>query len=110
MEDLDFSILGSVHIKGLRVLDPDSNQILTAGIVSVKTNILDILSGDYLFDELRLEDVKANLREGKEGLNINYIIKAFAPKAPPVEDTTSPDVILQFKKVFLRNIDFQFLS
>lgn len=110
IEDLDFSLLGSVTIKGLRVLDPDSNQVLTAGVVGVKTNIFDILTGKYLFDELRLEDVKANLVEGKEGLNINYIIKAFAPKAPPVEDTTSPDVVLQFKKVFLRNIDFAFLS
>jgi translocation and assembly module TamB len=110
MDDLNFSLLGNLSIKGLRVLDPDSNLVLSAGIVGVKTNIFDILSGDYLFDELRLEDVKANLSEGKEGLNINYIIKAFAPKAPPVEDTTAPDVVLQFKKVFLRNIEFQFLS
>jgi hypothetical protein len=110
MDQLEFSLLGNLTIKGLRAWDPDSNQILSAGTIHVTSDIFDILSGDYLIGELRLEDVSGKLVQGKNGLNIKFFLDAFQSKNAKPKDTTATSITLRFNKVLLKNIDFEFLS
>ncbi len=110
IQKLEFSILGNVTIKNLKVSDPDSNLILSVGLIAVRSNIFDIISKDYIFDEIRLEDVSGKLIQGKEGLNIKFIIDAFQSKTVQVKDTTSSVFTLRCKNILLKNIDFEFLS
>ncbi len=110
IQRLEFSILGNVTIKNLSVSDPNSNQIFSAGLIAVRSNIFDILSGDLKFEEIRLEDVSGKLIQDKDGMNINFIVDAFKSKGIQVPDTTSSELTLRCHKILLNNIDFEFLT
>ncbi len=110
IDHLEFSLSGNVTIQGLRVWDPDSNQILSAGTITVKSDIFNLLSGDYLFDELQMEEVSGKLMQGEKGLNINFLLDAFASTEVLPKDTTTSPSTFHFNHVLLKNIDFEFLS
>src|SRR6188768_2953859 len=101
IDHIGFSLLGDLSVEGLRVWDPDSNRILSLGKIKVTSNIRDLFSGKYIFGELHLQDVEANLEEREDGLSIQYIIDLFAKTATkdPTVSVTKSVLTLQFNKV-----------
>jgi len=104
-----FSITGHVTIHDIRVWDPADNKIFSAEEIAVSSSILDLLAGDLIFDEVSISGADGHLSQDELGLNIQYIIDAFQPA---IKDTTtsSSALTLQFKKVSLENILFEFTS
>ncbi len=105
IQRIKFSILGSVAIEELGVWDPHGNKIFSARKIEVRSSILDLISGDLIFDEVHIEGADGKLTQDEEGLNIQYIIDAFRPAEKQTSSTpTSTGVTLQFKKVHLEKI------
>ena len=112
IDRIGFSLLGDLSVDGLRVWDPDSNKILSVGKFKVTSNIRDLFSGKYIFSELHLKDVEANLEEREDGLSIQYILDIFgktATKDPTVSVTTEV-LTLQFNDIIFENIAFTYRS
>ncbi len=105
---IKFSLLGNVEIMGLKVSDPNNSTIVSAGKIGVTSNIFDLIGGDLIFDEVSIEGFDGHLIQGDEGLNIQFIIDAFQPKA--TQAPSSKGTRLVFKRVILENIAFEFTS
>ncbi len=108
IQRIRFSILGNVGIEGLEVWDPSKKKILSVGNIDVSTSIPNLIFGDFIFDDIQIKGLTGQLIQHPEGLNIQFIIDAFAP----TEKQTGPskEVILQFKNILLENIHFEFTS
>ncbi len=109
IQRIKFSLLGDVAIEELAVWDPANNKIFTARKIEVTSNIYELVTGDLIFDEVRISGANGKLSQGEDGLNIQYIIDAFksTKKGPPTE---SKAISLQFKRVVLEDIVFEFTS
>ncbi|MDH5249534.1 MAG: translocation/assembly module TamB [Cyclobacteriaceae bacterium] len=105
---IKFSLLGNVVIEDLKARDPNNNTIVSARKIEVTSNIFDLIGGDLIFDEVSIEGFDGHLIQGEEGLNIQFIIDAFRPKA--VQAPSSKRTRLVFKRVILDNISFEFTS
>lgn len=105
---IKFSILGNVAIEGLEVWDRNEARILSAEKLLLTSSILDLLSGDYIFDELHLEGVDGHLVQGRDGLNIQFILDAFTSSAK--KESPSKEITLLFNKVLLDDIVFEYTS
>ena len=70
IKSINFSILGDVAIEGLAVWDPEQHKIFSAENIVVSSNITDLITGDLIFDEIRLSGVNGHLTERESGLNI----------------------------------------
>jgi len=108
IDHLDFSFLGNIEVQGLKVWDPDSNQIFSVGILAASVDPFDIISGDLVFGEIRIEDVKGHLIQKKDGLNIQFVMDAFASTDSAIVEPTP--IKLVFKNILLKNIDFTYTS
>src|SRR6186713_705232 len=104
-----FSILGDVTIEDLTVWDPHENKIFSGHKIKGISNIFKLVTGELIFDEIRLDGIDGKLIQSQEGLNIQFIIDAFKPTEQP-DTTKSKAVNLKFKKVVLENIVFEFTS
>lgn len=109
IQRITFSILGNVNIDDLTVWDRDNSRIFSVHKIEVESSIYNLVTGDYIFDEVLIKGVDWKLIQHKEGLNIQFIMNAFKPKEKPASPTTNP-LTLQFKKVQLENIVFEFAS
>jgi translocation and assembly module TamB len=105
---IEFSILGNVAMEGLDIRDKNDTRILSADKLLLTSSLFDLLSGDYIFDEVRLEGVDGHLVQGRDGLNIQFILDAFTSTAK--EETPSKKITLQINKVLLKDIDFEYTS
>ncbi|MEQ1587828.1 MAG: hypothetical protein ABL895_18220, partial [Cyclobacteriaceae bacterium] len=108
IQRITFSILGNVAIDDLTVWDPDNNKILSAHKIEVASSIYNLVTGDYIFDQVHIEGAEAKLTQHKDGLNIQFILDAFEPKEKRTNSSTP--ITLQFKKVQLENVMFEFTS
>ena len=109
IERVKFSILGSVTIEDLTVWDTRQDKIFSAHKIEVTSNIFKLVTGELSFDEIHLAGIDGKLIQSEEGLNIQFIIDAFKSTEQP-DTTKSTGVNLQFKKVLLENIVFEFTS
>ena len=109
IERIHFSILGNVGIDGLSVWDPSDVKILSAQKIEVTSSIYNLITGDFIFDQVHIAGADVNLIQRKEGLNIKFILDAFKPKEKQATTKSNP-VTLQFKKIALENIEFEFTS
>ncbi len=110
IQAIDFSILGDVTIHGLTVWDPDDNRILSAQKIAVRSNIVDLVMGNLIFDDLHIDGVNGQLIQSGEELNIQFIIDAFKTTDQQVTTTEPVPIKLQVKRVLLENIVFEFTS
>ncbi len=108
IQELRFSLNGNVTIEGLQVWDPESSSVISARKIEVTSDVLELLSGNFIFKEVSLEGVKGQVIQTQDGLNIQFILGAFL--SSDIKDTTTRDVKLIFKKVTLEDIAFQFLN
>ena len=110
IESVEFSIIGNVSIRGLKVWDPESVDIFSSGTVEVNTSILSLIRGNLIFDDIRISGVSGKLIQHEQGLNIQFIIDAF--KGPPsqTKSTSVTSTNLQFENVVLEDITFEFTS
>ncbi|HEY5748012.1 MAG TPA: translocation/assembly module TamB domain-containing protein [Chryseolinea sp.] len=106
--NLHFSLLGDLRVGELTVWDAKNQKALSVHKIEVVSNIVDIISGRYKIDTIRLADVDCHLMESQEGWNIQSILDAF--RGPEKQDTASSDVTLQFNTVLLENIVFEYAS
>jgi hypothetical protein len=110
IEDVRFNLLGDVTISGLKVWDPKEFNIFSSGDIEVTTSIFNLIRGNLVFDKIRVAGISGNLAQDKNGLNIQFIIDAFARPPSTAPSTSSPNVNLQFKSVELDSIKFNFTS
>jgi translocation and assembly module TamB len=103
-----FSVFGNVTVEGLAVFDPEQNPVFAAQQIEVGFSILNLISGDLIFDEVRLAVVEGNLIQGKDGLNIDFIVEAFKSEEPPSAEPS--DVQLVFNDILLKDIKFRYTS
>ena len=108
IEKVKFSLLGNLSIDQLQVWDRDSIRILSVKEIKLSTDILDLLSGDFIFNDLYIEGVNAELDEYEDGINIQYILEAFIAKG--TKDTVPSEFTVKFNSVVLENIDFNYAS
>lgn len=105
---INFSILGNVVIEDLAIWDPSDYKIFSVQKIEVSSSIFDLLAGNLIFDEVSISGADFHLIQGEQELNIQYILNAFQPATK--DTTTSHAITLQFKKVLLENIQFEFTS
>ena len=108
IERVKFSVLGNLSIDQLQVWDMDSIRILSVKEIKLTTDLFDLISGDFIFNDLYIEGVNAELDEYEDGLNIQYILEAFIAKG--LKDTVPSEFTVIFNKVVLENIDFHYAS
>ncbi|HEX5172025.1 MAG TPA: hypothetical protein VFW11_22760, partial [Cyclobacteriaceae bacterium] len=108
-QSVKFSMLGNVAIDDLTIWDPDSNKIFSAHKIEVRSNIFDLVTGELIFDEVHLGGIEGKLIQSEEGLNIQFIIDAFKPRESAAAADSTP-LNVQFKKVVLEDIVFEFTS
>lgn len=100
---------GGVAIDGLRMVDSHLVQIFAAEKVSVTVNPYRLISGALIFNEVHIAGVRGTLVQADTGLNIQFLIDAFTPTEK--QANTSPSALqLQFDRVVLEDIDFEFES
>lgn len=105
---ITFSISGSATIHKLSLWDPENEKILSAQKIEVQTSILDLIDGEFNFGLIAFSGVDGRLRQDQEGLNIQFLLDAFGSDEEP---TTNPAaVVLQLRKVELREISFEYVS
>lgn len=109
IERIHFSILGNVAIEELAIWDPDGQKIFSAQKIEVASSIYNLIAGDFIFDQVHIDGADVNLIQRKDGLNIQFILDAFKPKEKQAPTKSNP-ITLQFKKVALENIAFEFTS
>ena len=105
---MEFSIFGNLTIKDAEVWDPGDGKILDVELIELKTNIYDVISGRFIFDEIYIKGLNGHLVQDHEGLNIQFIFDAFQTDLP--KDTTIRGIKLDFKKIKLEDIGFDFTS
>ena len=105
---MEFSIFGSLTIKDAEVWDPGEGKIFDVELIKLKTNLYDVFSGRFIFDEIYIKGLNGHLTQNEEGLNIQFIIDAFQSDLP--KDTTVKGLKLDFEKVKLEDIAFDYIS
>ncbi|MBP6335804.1 MAG: hypothetical protein KA444_10065, partial [Bacteroidia bacterium] len=108
IQKISFSIFGKAAIEDLKIWDSDQQMIFSSGKIELSTNILDLLSGDFLFNRIHISNVHCHLTRDDKGLNIQFIIDAFQPKEDKVG--TSNEVVVRFNTILLENVKFEFSS
>jgi translocation and assembly module TamB len=109
IERISFSLLGHVVIEEIVVWDPGHGKIFSARKIEAATSMNDLISGDLIFDEVRISGAETHLIQRENGLNIQFILDAFKPGEKPMTPSAN-SVSLQFKKILLENIVFDFTS
>ena len=105
---LRFSILGDLTVEDLKTWDRDSNELISIGRFEAVSSLVELLKGHYIFDEIRISDVNAHLSQREDGLNIQFLLESFVSKSD--RNPSSKAIRLEFKKVLLDNIAFEFIS
>mgnify|MGYP003487632434 FL=1 len=77
IERIRFSLRGNLLIEGVNVQDTAHHEILSIGSMEASANIFDLLKGKYIIDQISMKDVRAQLIENEQGLNIQFILDAF---------------------------------
>ncbi len=108
IDRIRFSLFGELVIEGVKLQDGTKQEIITIGRLEAKSNILDLLKGQYNIKQISISDVRAYLIEDDKGLNIQLILDAF--KSKELKDTPSKEVNIHFNKVALNNISFTYAS
>jgi len=108
IQRIRFSLPGRLIVEGVNVKDPAHHEILSIGSMEANAHIFDLLRGKYIIDQISLKDVRAVVIEQEQGLNIQFILDAFQSKE--VQESSSKDIKLNFKKVMLENIAFTYSS
>jgi len=103
-----FSVLGNIAIIDITVWDPHNKKIFSAQKIEVATSIYNLVTGDYIFDQVHISGGTIQLLQDQEGLNIQFILDAFESKEK--KSTIISPIKLQFKQVVLENILFEFTS
>lgn len=109
IQRISFSILGDVAVHEITIWDPQRTKIFSAQKIEVASNIIDLLAGDFVFDDVHITGVSGHLIERQDGLNIQFILDAFKPTKKQVTTESTP-INLQFRKILLENIVFEFAS
>ncbi len=109
IEEIKFSLWGEIVVKGLEVIDPEGNSLLTAQKLVVRPNIKRLLSGNLAFTDVDMADVNFHLINTAEGLNIQFIIDAFQPpeRSPP---SGEKKFSIQVTRVNFENVHFEYQS
>ena len=105
---LRFSLLGNLIVEDLKTWDRDSSELISVGRFEAVSSLLELLKGHYIFDEIRISDVAAHLSQREDGLNIQFLMESFVSDSD--RDPSSKAIRLEFKKVLLDNIAFEFIS
>lgn len=105
---LRFSILGDLTIEDLKTWDRDSNELISIGRFEAVSSIVELLKGHYIFDDLSVSDVNAHLSQRKDGLNIQFLLESFVTTSD--RNPSSDAIQLEFKRIDLSNIAFEFIS
>lgn len=108
IDRIRFSLLGTLVIEGAKLQDGAKKEIISIGRMEAKSNILELLKGQYNIKQISISDVQAYLIEDDKGLNIQLILDAFQSKEK--KDTTSREVNIHFNSVELKNISFTYAS
>ena len=108
IDDIEFSILGHLSIKGVQVWDPDKYKLFTLQEITVVANTWDLITGKLIVDKIHLEGVDLQLTQREEGFNIQYILDAF--NTGSAKDTSSQGLTLHFNSIVLENINIQYAS
>ena len=108
IERIRFSLRGNLLIEGVNVQDTAHHELLSIGSMEASANIFDLLKGKYIIHQISMKDVRAQLIENEQGLNIQFILDAF--QSPEKKETTSNAVNIEFKKVMFEHIAFSYSS
>lgn len=108
IDRIRFSLRGNLLIEGVNVQDSAHHEILTIGSMEASANVFNLLKGQYIINQISMKDVRAQLIENEQGLNIQFILDAF--QSPEKKETTSDAVNIEFKKVTFEHIDFSYSS
>lgn len=109
IEEIKFSLLGDVTIKELNVWDPNQNKILTLGEIAATSDMTELISGNLVLNQISIKEMNGKLIQDKNGLNIQFVIDAFASGAKKDTAQAKPFTI-ECKRIELENIDFEFQS
>lgn len=108
IQRISFSMLGNLAIDDVTVWDTNNTQIFSVRKVEVASSIYNLITGDFIFDQVSISGATFKLTEDQEGFNIQFILDAFKPNEKKV--SIQSNSILQFKKVHLENVRFEFIS
>src|SRR5262245_61878114 len=61
IDNIYFALTGKVSIHGLKVWDPEASDIFTSGDIEVNTDIINLIKGDLIFDEIRISGIGGKL-------------------------------------------------
>ncbi len=112
IDEINFSILGSVKVRGLVVDDPFEENVLSAEWIALEFGILDIISGDLIFNSAEIHGLEGQIIQNNEGLNIQFFLDAFYDTEKDQEATSDVPIetALHFNKIVLQDIGFTYLS
>lgn len=112
IDELKFSIFGSVGLHGLEVIDPLNEHVLSANSIAIEFYTSGLLLGNLVFKQIQVQGLKGQLIQNKEVLNIQFILDAF--KLAERNQESSPydplESTLRIIDIDLRGIHFKFQS
>jgi translocation and assembly module TamB len=108
IEGIDFSIRANLVLKNLEVWDREQTSIFSIQKAEISSSIFGLLKGDYIIDDIRISGVEGKLIQGREGLNIQFILDAFISDQD--QATKSSAVKIQFKRIELEDVVFKYTS
>ena len=108
LSKIEFSIFGNVGIEGLEVWDINNDKIFSTEKIEGTSNIFQIVTGDFIFDEIHITGFSGRLTQSEKGLNIQFILDAFKPKE--IQSSEAGELHLQFKKILFENFLFEYSS
>lgn len=104
------SLVDGVELSRLYVSDQQGDTLLYAGALKagLRSGVWSVLRGRLEFDQIDLEQARFFLRrdEGKEALNLQFILDYFASSEPPRPDEEPSAFRLSVPHLHLRDVHF----
>src|SRR6188768_4130473 len=95
IQRIHFSLLGHVILEDLTVWNRAGAKIVSIHKIEVSSSIFDLVTGDLIFDTIRIVGLEGQLVQDKDGLNIQFILDAF--QTDDTQTSAPTAVKLQFK-------------
>ena len=105
---IQFSMTGDASIEGLKVWDPAGDNFFSATKIVATSSLVELISGNIIFDEIHLAGLDGKLIQNNDALNIQFIIDAF--QGPKSSTPSSGTVKVQFKSIVLEDIALDYNS
>ncbi len=108
-EDLHFYFTGNVDLDGLFVGDEKSDTIISAGNISFRIGLMELIDGNIDLHNVKLTDANVKLVKTDSVFNFSFIIEKLSSKAEEI-DTIKTDKSSVFKidQVSLEKCRFSF--